>query len=232
MPHRHTHTMHARTHTHTLPHSRTHAHTRTNTHTHANRHTRAGTHTHTHSIMTVSHTHRTHTCMHAHTHTRARSLTHTVAHTQGISVSICRSIYPSIHLAPIVSIHLLFHLSLRCCIDARLRCNTVCIAAAPRCDGMLRRARRHHTTAPASSSPSNPTAECSRVPPEYPAIEPPALRFALCARECGGACHTGAAARAGACRAEAHPPHVSTRRVPAEPRPLGSHGARGRHGST
>ena len=134
---------------------------------------------------------------------------------------MCRTIYLSIYLALIVSVYLFLHLflpfihlsiyssiylSLRCCNDAQVRCDTVRSAVAPRCDGMLRTARRHHTTAPASSSPSNPMAECSRVPPEYPAIEPPALRFPFCARECGGACHTGAAARAGACRAEAHPP--------------------------
>ena len=182
------------------------------------------------------------------THARTHALTHTVPQTQGICVSMCRTIYLSIFLALItcmylffhvsillsvhLSMYLLFHLSIRCCKDAQLRCNKVCIAAAPRCDGMLRRARRHHTTAPASSPPSNPVAECSRVPPEYPAIEPARPPLPLCVRESGGACHTGAAARAGACRTEAHPPHVSTRRVPAEPRPLGSHGARGRHGST
>ena len=82
------------------------------------------------------------------------------------------SIYPYIDLP----IYLLFHPSIWCCNDAQLRCNTARIAVAPRCEGMLHRARRHRTTAPASSSPSDPMAEYSRVPPEYPAIEPPALR--------------------------------------------------------
>jgi hypothetical protein len=206
--HTHTHTLtrsHTRTHTRARaqPHSITHAHThtykcthaRTLTHTHTQRITHAHaptrmlTRTHTHIIKKHTHTLRNETVSRTH----ARS--HTVAHNQG--VSICRTIYLSIYLALIVSVYLflhrflpsvhpptlLFHLSLRCCNDARLRCNTVGSAVAPRCDGMLRRARRHHTTAPASSSPSNPMAECCRVPPEYPAIEPPALRFPfVCAR--------------------------------------------------
>jgi hypothetical protein len=185
--HSHLH-MHERTHTraHTQTHARTNTKDRTRTRTHTHAHTHAPTqyrkkHAHSDSIThasTLTHTHRcTHPrylCIHV-----SNDLSTYLSSSDCICLCILASILPSVHL----STYLLFHLSLRCCNDARLRCNTVCIAAAPRCDGMLRRARRHHTTAPASSSPSHPMAECSRVPPEYPAIELPALRFPfVCAR--------------------------------------------------
>ena len=103
-------------------------------------------------------------------------------------------------------------------------------------------AGRDGTTRPRRRPRLRPTqlAECSRVPLTTLRSSRPPSAFPSSARECGGACHTGAAARAGAYRAEAHPPHVSTRRVPAEypPSPGRSvrmervRSTRAQHGST
>ena len=149
------------THTHTHSHTHAHAHAHAHSIMHTNTHSQSRTHAQTHILV-----HTRHLCIHV-----SIDLSIHLSSSDYMYVSILPSILRSVHL----SIYSLFHLSIypptlhiyrsiRCCNDARLRCNTVCIAAAPRCDGMLHWARRHRATAPASSSPSHPIAECSRVP--------------------------------------------------------------------
>jgi hypothetical protein len=249
--HIHTHNHHTRAHTHNQPlqHFRTltqtHTHAHSITHTCSHTHTRSHTHTwHTHTHTWHTHTH-THTRTHTVSHTHAHAQPHIVAHTKGIYVSMCRSSYRSIHLAMIISIYLFFHLFFPLSIYRSTLPSIYPVLQ--RCAGALqqgvhcRRTALRWNAAQGVTAPHDragvlvsvpPTGRVPPSTPEYPAIEPARPPLPLCARECGGACHTGAAARAGAHRAEAHPPHVSTRRVPAEYPPLGSHGARGRHGST
>jgi hypothetical protein len=128
----------------------------------------------------------------------------------------------------ILSIYLLFYLSispgLQRCASA-LQHGLHCRRAA----AALRRSAAQGATAAHDRAgvlvSVQPNGRVLLSTPAYPAIEPPALRFPR-------VCESAAARATPVYRAEAHPPHVSTRRVPAEHRPLGSHGARGRQGST